>query len=217
MLRIAVLASGRGTNFQALHDSCASGYLDAEIACVLTNKRNAGVVERAERAGVEVLVLPHKGRDTLEVDEDIVRAFEERDVGLVCNAGYSRIRGAVYCKAFDGRAMNVHPSLLPAFPGGMHAIQDAWEWGVKTSGVTVHYATEDLDAGPIIIQRAVDIAPDDTLETFEEKIHLVEYAIYPKAVRLFAERRLRIEGRTVVVDGDVPEVPWSGALPPGLS
>lgn len=216
MLRIAVLASGRGTNFQALHDACTSGYIDGTIACVLTNKRKAGVVERAEQASVEVLVLPHKGRDTLEVDEDIVRAFEQRNIGLVCNAGYSRIRGAVYCKAFDGRAMNIHPSLLPAFPGGMHAITDAWEWGVKTSGVTVHFATEDLDAGPIIVQRAVDVAVDDTLETFERKIHLAEYAIYPKAVRLFAEERLRIEGRRVVVDGDVPEVPWAGSLPPGL-
>ncbi|MGH2759694.1 MAG: phosphoribosylglycinamide formyltransferase, partial [Actinomycetota bacterium] len=92
----------------------------------------------------------------------------------------------------------------------------AWDWGVKTSGVTVHFATEDLDMGPVIVQRAVDVAADDTVQTLEEKIHLVEYAIYPKAVRLFAEGRLRIEGRRVVVDGDVPEAPWAGALPPGL-
>ncbi len=215
MLRIAVLASGRGTNFQALHDACASGYIDGSIACVLTNKRKAGVVGRAEAAGVEVVVLPHKGRDTEEVDLDIVRAFSERGVGLACNAGYMRIRGRAYCKALEGRAMNIHPALLPAFPGA-HPIQDAWDWGVRTSGVTVHFATEDLDMGPIIIQRAVDIGPDDTVETFEEKIHLVEYAIYPKAVRLFAEGLLRIEGRRVVMDGDVPEVPWAGSLPPGL-
>ncbi len=215
MLRIAVLASGKGTNFQALQDACASGYVDAEIVCVLTNKRGAGVVERAERAGVETIVLPHKGRDTQEVDEDIVAEFERRGVGLACNAGYMRIRGRTYCKAFEGRAMNIHPALLPAFPGA-HPIADAWEWGVKTSGVTVHFATEDLDMGPIILQRSVDIAPDDTIESFERKIHLVEYALYPKAVRLFAEGRLRIEGRSVAIDGDVPEVPWAGRLPPGL-
>lgn len=216
MLRIAVLASGRGTNFQALHDACTSGYLDAEVVCVLTNKRQAGVVERADKAGVETIVLPHKGRDTREVDEDVVREFERRGVGLACNAGYMRIRGHVYCKAFEGRAMNIHPSLLPAFPGA-HPILDAWDWGVTASGVTVHFATEDLDMGPIILQRAVDIAPDDTISSFEHKIHLTEYALYPKAVRLFAEGRLRIEGRRVATDGDVPEVPWVGSLPPGLS
>ena len=112
--------------------------------------------------------------------------------------------------------MNIHPALLPAFPGA-HPIQDAWDWGAKTSGVTVHFATEDLDMGPIILQRSVDITPDDTVETVEQKIHLVEYALYPKAVRLFAEGRLRIEGRSVAIDGDVPEVPWAGALPPGLA
>lgn len=215
MLRIAVLASGRGTNFQALQDACTSGYLDAEIACVLTNKRGAGVVERAERAGVETVVLPHKGRDVQEVDEDIVAEFQRRGVGLACNAGYMRIRGPTYCKALEGRALNVHPSLLPAFTGA-HPIQDAWEWGVRVSGVTIHFATEDLDMGPIVIQRPVEITADDTVESFEEKIHLVEYAIYPKAARLFAEGRLRIEGRRVIIDGDVPEVPWAGALPPSL-
>lgn len=215
MLRVAVLASGRGTNFQALQDACTSGYVEAEIVCVLTNKRGAGVVERAERAGVETIVLPHKGRDTQEVDEDIVRSFERRNVDLACNAGYMRIRGRTYSKAFEGRAMNIHPALLPAFPGA-HPIQDAWDWGVKTSGVTVHYATEDLDMGPIILQRAVEIAPDDTVESFERKIHLMEYTLYPRAVRLHAEGRLRIEGRGVIVDGEVPDPPWSGAPPPGL-
>jgi phosphoribosylglycinamide formyltransferase-1 len=215
VLRVAVLASGNGTNFQALHDACTSGYVDAEIACVLTNKRGAGVVARAERAGVETIVLPHKGRDTQEVDEDIVQELEARGVGLACNAGYMRIRGHVYCKAFEGRAMNIHPALLPAFPGA-HPIQDAWDWGVKTSGVTVHFATEDLDMGPIILQRAVDITQDDTVDSFEHKIHLAEYALYPKAVRLFAEDRLRIEGRGVLIEGEVPDPDWSGSLPPTL-
>jgi len=215
MLRVAVLASGNGTNFQALQDACTSGYAPAEIVCVLTNKRDAGVVERANRAGVESIVIRRKDRDTDEVDEVILRAFEARGVGAAFNAGYMRIRGRTYCKALQGRAFNVHPSLLPAFPGA-HPIQDAWDWGVKVSGVTIHYATEDLDMGPIIAQRPVQIADDDTIESFERKIHLTEYAIYPKVLKLHAEGRLRLEGRRVLVDGDVDDPPWSGALPPGL-
>jgi phosphoribosylglycinamide formyltransferase-1 len=215
-LRIAVLASGNGTNFQALHDACVSGYVDAEVACVLSNKTAAPVMERAERVGVEPVFVSHKALDREQADEVILRELEARGIGLVCHAGYMRIRGRTYCKALEGRVINIHPSLLPAFPGGIHAIADAWEWGVKTSGVTVHYATEELDMGPIIVQRAVDLAPDETLESFEHKIHLAEYAMYPKAVKLFAEGRLRLEGRRVHIDGDVEDPPWTGELPPGL-
>jgi phosphoribosylglycinamide formyltransferase-1 len=216
VLRVAVLASGNGTNFQALQDACATGYAPAEIACVLTNKRAAGVMERAARAGVEGVVVPHKGLDREKCDELILRELEARSVDLVCHAGYMRIRGRTYCKALEGRVFNIHPSLLPAFPGGTHAIQDAWEWGVKTSGATVHFATEELDMGPIIVQRAVDVAPDDSYESFEHKIHLAEYVVYPKAVKLFAEGRMRVEGRRVVIEGDVSDPPWAGELPPGL-
>lgn len=214
MLRVAVLASGRGTNFQALQDACASGYADAEIVCVLTNKKEAPVLERARAAGVEGVWVSHKGeRD--EVDERVIAALEERGVELACYAGYMRIRGTKFCKAMEGRVLNIHPSLLPAFPGA-NPIQDAWDWGARTSGVTVHFASEELDMGPIILQRAVDIAPDDTISSFERNIHLTEYALYPKALRLFAEDRLRVEGRRVVIDGDVPDPPWSGGPPPGL-
>lgn len=216
VLRVAVLASGSGTNFQALQDACSDGYIPGEIACVLTNKRGAGVMERAERAGVERVVVPHKGIDRDRCDELILAELDARGVDLVCHAGYSRIRGRAYSKALEGRALNIHPSLLPAFPGGMHAIQDAWDWGVKMSGVTVHYATEDLDMGPIILQRAVDIAPDDTFASFEHKIHLAEYVAYPKAVKLFAEGALRVEGRHVQISKDVDDPPWAGELPPGL-
>jgi len=215
MLRVAVLASGNGTNFQALHDACATGYAGAEIACVLTNKRDATVVERANRAGVEVVVVRHRDRDVQEVDEIILRALEARGVEVVCYAGYMRIRGPSFCKALDGRILNIHPSLLPAFPGA-HPIQDAWDWGVKVSGATVHYAGDELDMGPIILQRAVPVAPDDTIESFERNIHVAEYAIYPKALKLHAEGSLRIEGRGVVVERDVDDPPWAGDLPPGL-
>jgi phosphoribosylglycinamide formyltransferase-1 len=214
-LKVAVLASGRGTNFQALQDACASGYAPAEIVCVITNKRNPGVRELAERAGVDVVVVPHKDRDPTDVDEDILREYEERGVAFACNAGYMRIRGRTYCKTMEGRVFNVHPSLLPAFPGAQ-PIQDAWDWGVKTSGVTIHFASEDLDMGPIVLQRAVEITPEDTIDSFERKIHLVEYALYPKALKLYAEGSLRVEGRRVIVERDVPDPPWAGELPPGL-
>jgi phosphoribosylglycinamide formyltransferase-1 len=214
-ISIAVLASGNGTNFQALQDACATGYVDGRIACLLTNKRNARVVERAERSGVEVVVVPHKGLDREHVDELVLKEFDARGVDLACNAGYMRIRGRTYSKAMEGRALNVHPSLLPAFPGA-NPIQDAWDWGVKTSGVTVHFATEDLDMGPIVLQQAVDVSDDDTIETFEEKIHLAEYVIYPKAVKLFAEGLLRVEDRRVVIERDVEDPAWAGSLPPGL-
>ncbi len=215
MLRVAVLASANGTNFQALHDACTTGYAPAEIACVVSNKRNAPVMERARRAGVEDVVVPHKGLDREQVDEAILRELAARDIGLVCHAGYMRIRGRTYCKALEGRAVNVHPSLLPAFPGS-NAVQDAWDWGVRASGVTVHFATEELDMGPIIEQRPVRITEDDTLETFEEKIHLTEYVLYPRVLKLFALGKLRVEGRRVLIDGDVEDPPWAGSLPPGL-
>ncbi len=215
-LRVAVLASGNGTNFQALHDACQAGYLDAEIACVVTNKPDAPVLERAARAGVEGVFVDHKGLSREARDERLLEEYDARGVGFACHAGYMRILGRPYCKAMEGRAFNVHPSLLPAFAGA-HPIEDAWEWGAKTSGVTIHFSTEELDMGPIVLQRAVDITPDDAFETFEEKIHLVEYAIYPKALKLFAEGALRIEGRRVVIDHDVPDPPWAGGLPPGLS
>ena len=214
-LRIAVLASGSGTNFQALQDACTCGYLDAEIVLVLTNRKSAGVVERAERAGVEAVFVAHKGLTSEERDERFLKEFEAHGVDFAAHAGYMRILGARYCDAMRGRAMNVHPSLLPAFTGA-HPITDAWEWGVKTSGVSIHYSTLELDDGPIVLQRSVDITPEDTLESFEQKIHLVEYALFPKAIRLHAERKLTIDGRSVRVASDVEEVPWAGDLPPGL-
>src|SRR5207249_2596227 len=183
---VAVLASGNGTNFSALQDACTSGYAPAEVVCVLTNKRDARVVERATRAGVETVVVRHRDRDPEAVDAVILRAFEARGVDAAFNAGYMRIRGPAYSKAMEGRAFNVHPSLLPAFPGA-HAIQDAWDWGVRVSGVTIHYATEDLDMGPIILQRPVEVAPDDTIETFERRIHVMEYVLYPKVLKLHAK------------------------------
>lgn len=216
MLRVAVLASGRGTNFVALADACLTRYADAEVVCVLTNKRDAGVLERAQRLGIEgVFVDPKRAADREAYDELLLAELSSRDVELACNAGYMRILGRTYCKAMEGRALNIHPSLLPAFAGAS-AVDDAWEWGAKTSGVSVHYVTEELDMGPIVAQRAVDITPDDTRESFERKIHLAEYAVYPKALKLFAAGALRVEGRRVVVTSDVADPPWAGGPSPSL-
>lgn len=215
MLRVAVLASGDGTNFQALQDACSTGYAPAEIVCVITNKRDAGVVERANRAGVEVVAVRHRDREVAEVDEIMLRALQTRGVEVVCYAGYMRIRGPAFCKALDGRILNIHPSLLPAFPGA-HPIQDAWEWGAKVSGATVHYAGDELDMGPIILQRPVAVGPGDTIESFERNIHFAEYAIYPKALKMHAEGLLRIEGRSVLIERDAKDPPWAGDFPPGL-
>ena len=215
MLRVAVLASGNGTNFQALQDACTSGYVDAEIVCVITNKQDARVLDRAAKAGIEGVFVDHKGLTREQRDEIFLEHYERRGIDFACHAGYMRILGRPYCKAMEGRAFNVHPSLLPAFAGA-HPVQDAWEWGVKTTGVTIHFVTEELDAGPIVLQQAVDITPDDTFESFEHKVHLAEYAIYPKALKLFADGALRTEGRKVLIERDVADVPWAGSLPPGL-
>src|SRR5581483_4460658 len=201
--------------FQALQDACAGGYAPAEIACLVTNRKDARVVERANGAGVEVVAVRHKDRTTEEVDEVILRALHARGVDAVFYAGYMRIRGAGFAKALDGQVFNVHPSLLPAFPGAQ-PIQDAWDWGVTVSGVTIHYADEDLDMGPIIVQRAVEIAPDETIESFDGKIHRAEYAIYPKVLKMQSEGLLRVEGRRVLIERDVEDPPWAGELPPGL-
>ncbi len=216
MLRVAVLASGNGTNFQALQDACTAGYVDAEIVCVVTNKQDAPVLERAARAGVEGVFVDHKGLTREQRDEVLLEHYEQRGVEFACHAGYMRILGRTYCKAMEGRAFNVHPSLLPAFAGA-HPMEDAWEHGVKTSGVTIHFVTEELDAGPIVVQRAVNVTPFDTFESFEQRMHLVEYTLYPKALKLFAEGKLTMKGRKVLISRDVEEVPWAGELPPGLS
>jgi len=216
VLRVGVLASGDGTNFQALHDACVTGYADAEIVCVLTNKRSAGVLRRAAHAGVEGVFVDPKdteGRDAY--DRMLLANLKMFGVDLVCGAGFMRILGPGFVAAYHNRILNVHPSLLPAFPG-LDAIEQAWNHGVKVTGATVHIIDAELDGGPIVFQRAVEVRPDDTIETLTERVHLAEYAIYPKALRFWGSLdRIKISGRTVIT-GDVPDPPWAGELPPAL-
>ena len=196
--RLGVLLSGRGSNLQAIIDAIAERRLDATIAVVISNQENAGGLERARRAGIETLTLSHRGwpsRD--DYDRALVSELRKRNVGLVCLAGFMRKVGAPIIDAFPNAVLNIHPSLLPSFPG-LHAQQQALDHGVKTSGVTVHFVTADLDAGPIIVQRTVPVRDDDTEETLAARILVEEHHAYPEAIALVLDGGWRIDGRRVV-------------------
>jgi len=199
-LALGVLASGRGSNLQAILDACARPDFPARVAVVISDRERAPALERARAAGVEALWLnPKDFGDREAYDAALVRELHTRAVGLVCQAGWMRILSPVYVRAFHGRALNIHPSLLPAFPG-LHAQRQALQHGVRISGATVHFTDEGVDTGPIIVQAAVPVEPGDTEDTLAARILTVEHRIYPEAIRLFAEGRLRIVGRTVVVN-----------------
>ncbi|HEU5196768.1 MAG TPA: phosphoribosylglycinamide formyltransferase [Methylomirabilota bacterium] len=199
-LALGVLASGRGSNLQAILDACARPSFPAHVRVVISDRERAVALERARAAGVEGLWLnPKDFGDREAYDAALVRELESRGVGLVCQAGWMRILSPVYIRAFSGRAMNIHPSLLPAFPG-LHAQRQALDHGVKVAGATVHFTDEGVDTGPIIVQAAVPVELGDTEDTLAARILTVEHRIYPEAIRLFAEGRLRIVGRTVAVN-----------------
>ena len=196
-LAVGVLASGRGSNLQALLDACAAPGYPARIAVVLSDREHAPALERARAAGVEaVWVSPKDYADRESFDRALVRELETRKVGLVCTAGYMRILTPLWVRAFAGRALNIHPSLLPAFPG-LHAQRQALDHGVKIAGATVHFVDDSLDGGPIVLQAAVPVEPGDTEATLSARILIAEHRLYPEAVRLFAEGRLEIVGRRV--------------------
>lgn len=200
-LRVGVLASGRGSNLQAIIEAIEAGKLAARIAVVISNKKDAQALERARRHGVADVFLdtvPYKDRpDSREAyDRAVLEVLRKHDIELVVLAGYMKIVTRVLIDAYPNRIMNIHPSLLPSFPG-LQAQQQALDWGVKVSGCTVHFVTEGVDAGPIIRQAAVPIQENDTAETLEARILMEEHRIYPEAVQLFADGRLSIEGRRV--------------------
>jgi phosphoribosylglycinamide formyltransferase-1 len=196
-LAVGVLASGRGSNLQALLDACATPGYPARIAVVISDREHAQALERARAAGVEaVWVNPKDFADREGFDLALVRELEARKVGLVCNAGFMRILTPAWVRAFAGRALNIHPSLLPAFPG-LHAQRQALDHGVKVAGVTVHFVDDTLDGGPIVLQAAVPVEPGDTEATLSARILAEEHRLYPEAVRLYAEGRLEIVGRRV--------------------
>jgi phosphoribosylglycinamide formyltransferase 1 len=208
--RIGVLLSGRGSNFEALAESVAAGRIpNAEIALVVSNRENAPGIERARKRGIEARVIPSKGLEREAYDKLVAAALREKNVELVCLAGYMRLLSPYFVAAFPHRILNIHPSLLPAFPG-LEAQRQALEHGAKFSGCTVHFVDENLDAGPIVLQAAVPIEDGDTVETLSERILREEHRIYAEAVRIVLEGRYRIENRRVLITS--PEEQAKGAV-----
>jgi phosphoribosylglycinamide formyltransferase 1 len=197
-MKIGILISGRGSNMVALVDAVASGEIpDSEVAVVISDQADAGGLAKAAGRGVEALVIERAGRKRAEHDADIVAALKERGVELVCLAGYMRILSPDFVRAFPNRIVNIHPSLLPSFTG-LGVQQQAIDYGVKFSGCTVHFVDEELDHGPIILQRVVEVKDDDTAETLSARILEQEHAAYIEAVRSVVSGRLSIEGRRTV-------------------
>lgn len=197
--RIGVLLSGRGSNFEALADSVAAGRIpNAEIAIVISNREGAPGIERAKARNLAARVIPSKGLERDAYDRQVVAALAEHQVDLVCLAGYMRLLSPFFVQSFPNRILNIHPSLLPSFPG-LEAQRQALEYGVKFAGCTVHFVDENLDAGPIILQSAVPVADADTEASLSEKILREEHKIYSQAVKIVLEGKFRIEGRRVVL------------------
>ena len=222
MIRLGVLASGSGTNLQALLDACAARRIDAEVAVVVSNVPGAGALERARRAGAATELLPPKGTaDRDAYDRALVSALRSHRVDLVCLAGYMRIVTPSFLRAFgpDGssrgcpRVMNVHPGLLPSFPG-LHAQRQCVEYGARFAGCTVHFVDEGTDTGPVIVQAVVPVLEGDTEEALSGRILAEEHRIYPRAVRWFGQGRLALEGRRVTVRGARPPQGTSALLSP---
>ncbi len=199
--KIAILASGRGSNFIAIADAIGAGKIDGEIVLLFSNKPNAAAVATARERGISVEVLEPKDIPRENYDAKIIKILKAHGVGLVLLAGYMKIVGPAIIQAFPNRIMNIHPSLLPAFPG-LDAQKQAIEYGAKVSGCTVHFVDEEVDTGPVIMQTAVPVHNDDTEETLSARILKEEHRLYPEAVRLFTEGKLRIEGRRVIVTGE---------------
>jgi phosphoribosylglycinamide formyltransferase-1 len=198
--RIGVLLSGRGSNFDALAASVAAGRIpNAEISIVVSNRETAQGIEKARARGIEARVIPSKGLERDAYDRLVVAALREKNVDLVCLAGYMRLLSPYFVKEFPQRILNIHPSLLPAFPG-LESQRQALEHGAKFSGCTVHFVDENLDAGPIVMQAVVAIEDRDTPEALSERILREEHRIYTEAVRIVLEGRFRIEGRRVLVN-----------------
>ncbi|PYQ00739.1 MAG: phosphoribosylglycinamide formyltransferase [Acidobacteria bacterium] len=199
--RVGVLVSGRGSNLQALLEAARAGRLGGEIAVVVSNVAAAPAVDKARAAGVPAVVCDHRGQPREEHDRAVLGVFREHGVDLVCLAGYMRLLSTLFLSALPHRVVNIHPSLLPAFPG-LDAQRQAWEHGVKVSGATVHLVEEALDAGPIVMQEAVEVRPGDTSETLAARILEAEHRIYPRAVRLLLGGRWHVEGRRFVADAE---------------
>jgi phosphoribosylglycinamide formyltransferase-1 len=197
--RIGILLSGRGSNFEALAGNVAAGRIPgAEIAIVISNREGAPGIEKARSRGIATQVIPSRGLEREAYDKLVLAALREKQVDLVCLAGFMRLLSPLFIQAFPRRILNIHPALLPSFPG-LEAQRQALEYGVKLSGCSVHFVDENLDAGPIILQAAVPVRDDDTDASLSERILREEHRIYSEAVRIVLEGRCRIQGRRVIL------------------
>ncbi len=197
--KIAVFISGRGSNFKAIHDSILAGKMDCEIALVFSNKEDAPGLKIARDRNLETLFLDPKAYSSPEeYEKEIIKEVKKRDVDLICLAGYMKILSPSFCREFKNAIMNIHPALLPSFPG-LHVQQKALDWGVRYSGATVHFVTDDVDMGPIIIQAVVPVLQDDTEETLSDRILKEEHKIYSESVKLYFEGRLEVKKRRVYI------------------
>jgi phosphoribosylglycinamide formyltransferase-1 len=199
-MRLAILLSGRGSNFQAIHEAIASGELPAEIVCVISNRPDAAGIARARELGYAAQILDHKTFASRAAhEEEVLRVLDEARPDFLCLAGYMRLLGASFIERWRNRIVNIHPSLLPSFPG-VDAQAQALEYGVKVSGCTVHFVDEHLDAGPILVQRAVEVRDGDTAETLAARILEHEHQAYVEALKKLATRPWRVAGRRVLFD-----------------
>lgn len=213
-LRIGVLASGGGTNLQSIIDGCSNGTIDGQIVTVICNNPDAGALERAEKGGIAHQCIDHRQFDKRDdFDSAVVSALTENNVELVVLAGFMRIIGERFLDAFPGRIMNIHPALLPAFPG-LHVQQKAIDYGARFSGCTVHFVDGGVDTGPIIVQAAVPILDNDTEDTLSARILEQEHKIYPQAIQWFAQGAISLEGRQVIIKNGGQQQPKAQVNPP---
>lgn len=198
--KIAVLGSGRGTNFEAIAEAVKSGRLPVDISLVISDNKDAFILKRAGNFGIKTLFIdPKKFSSREDFDRELERHLVKTKIDLVVLAGFMRILSVSLVRNYKGRILNIHPALLPSFKG-RHGIKEALDYGVKITGVTVHFVDEGVDTGPIILQEAVRVKDEDTEETLALRIHALEHRLYPEAIRLFVEGRLKIEGRKVRIE-----------------
>jgi len=200
MKRVAILLSGRGSNFLALSDAIERGEIPARIALVISNIESAPGLQHARDRGYKGLFIPSKGRDREEFDREVVAELQKERVDVICLAGFMRLLSSYFVSQYPTCIINIHPSLLPAFPG-LESQKQALEWGVKTTGCTVHFVDEELDHGPIIVQRSVPVLDDDDAEALSHRILEQEHKAYPEALKLICEDRIKIEGRRAWIVG----------------
>lgn len=213
-LKLGILASGTGSNFEAIADAITAGRLDATIAVVVCNREGAAVIEKAGARDIETVVVPHRDHvDRHDFESAVVAALSSHAVELIVMAGFDRLVTATLLGAYPGRVINIHPALLPAFKG-LDAQTQAFEYGVRITGATVHLVDEHMDHGPIIVQAAVPIFGDDDAETVRRRILAQEHVIYPFAIQLFAEGRVEVEGRRVRIRGEAAPLPDAQLISP---